>query len=349
MQCTLGACPYPYDYGGPMKAEPARNPVPTCSVVIAAHDAVPTIAQTIESVLAQTMSDFEVMVVDDGSGDDTVARVEDYLSDPRVRLHSQENAGPGPARNKAIELTCGRYVSMLDSDDLWLPDYLERMVDALEQAPDAGFAFTRAWILEREANRIWKTPWSDRVPVGAGGDAASFLPALVNANFVFNSVTIRRAVLELVGSYDPALGQAEDYDLWLRVVTAGHAPVYVPGPLVVCSERADSFSKDGRAMLVGLRGAYGKLADGSAPSPEVATLAEARLRAVERELELLARERARPPWLLIRDGLARATFSWRRRHKRRRTPPAEVAAAFPELGCGRRAVSGAAGRLGSPT
>src|SRR4051794_19536973 len=89
------------------------------------------VGMAIGSVLRQTCGDFELIVVDDGSTDDTAERVR-RCADARVRLIQQTNRGPAAARNTAIRAACGAYVSMLDSDDLWLPSYLESMGRAFE-------------------------------------------------------------------------------------------------------------------------------------------------------------------------------------------------------------------------
>src|ERR1017187_6172907 len=103
---------------------------PRFSVVIAAFEAERTVASAVNSALAQTRTDLEVIVVDDGSSDRTAAVV-GQITDHRVQLLRQANAGPSAARNVGISATRGDYVAFLDSDDLWLPRYLELMGAAL--------------------------------------------------------------------------------------------------------------------------------------------------------------------------------------------------------------------------
>ena len=108
----------------------------TFSVVIAAYEAASTVGGAIQSVLAQTRQDFEVIVVDDGSRDDTAAVAAAIAAkDQRVSVRSQPNGGPSAARNSGIAAGKAELVSMLDSDDLWLPEYLEKMGAALEADP----------------------------------------------------------------------------------------------------------------------------------------------------------------------------------------------------------------------
>lgn len=302
---------------------------PTCSVVIAAYNAESTIEQAISSVIVQTRQDFELVVVDDGSTDDTAARVAPFLADRRVIFKRQPNAGPSAARNAALDLASGRYVSVLDSDDLFLPSYLESMVEALESTPAAGFAFTRMWVLERVTNRIRKRPWSPAArPID---DREEFLRALLQTNFVCGLATVRRAVIDQVGAFDPTLFASEDYDLWLRIVAHGYTAAYVPGPLCICSERPGALHRDRRRMLVGKRDAYAKALTQYHLPGELASLARTQHAAVERELTRLDDPAAVPTWLKARGLLARATRPWRERRARLPEPPPEVAAAFARL------------------
>src|SRR5262245_44942919 len=112
-----------------------------------AYNTEQTIEAAIVSVLSQARSDFELIVADDGSSDDTPARIERFLEDGRVRLIRGDHRGPSGARNAAIAEALGEYICFLDSDDLWLPSYLEVMSAMLSGAPRAAVAFTDAWVL----------------------------------------------------------------------------------------------------------------------------------------------------------------------------------------------------------
>jgi glycosyltransferase involved in cell wall biosynthesis len=305
---------------------------PTCSVVIAAYNAQDTIGQALESVLAQTRQDFEVLVVDDGSTDETSATVKDYARDPRIRLHRQENSGPAAARNAGISLTSGRYVCVLDSDDLWLPRYVESMVSALDRAPDAAFAFTRAWTLDRTTNRVHKRPWSPNAR--AISDPAELLRALIADNFIFYGITVRRRVLGAVGAYAVSIVGSEDYELSLRIVARGYPAVYVPGPLCVYSERPGSLSRDAQVMLTAARATYTQALDSHDLPPDAEQIARRRMRAVEERLDLLQSSERPPIRLRARTLVADATRSWRRRLALRDQPPPEMSTAFPGLGVG---------------
>jgi len=308
------------------------------SVIVAACNASRTIGATISSVLSQTRQDFEIVVIDDGSTDDTGSLVARWTADPRVRLHRQENAGPAAARNAGIALARGDYLSMLDSDDLWLPNYLERMVGALQESSMAGFAYTDAWALEEKSGKIRRaTAMSRQHPPERTLPGAAFLDALVQRNFIFNSVTVRREVLERVGGYDPEIPQAEDYELWLRSCAAGYTGLRVPGPLAIYRVHDGSLSQDELGLLTGLCDAYRAVIDRH-PAPEsVKAMADKRLHTVERRLEAL-QGKSTPALIYLRTRhiLAASTRKWRLRRRLLATPPPEVAKAFPELGDGKR-------------
>jgi glycosyltransferase involved in cell wall biosynthesis len=224
---------------------------PTFSVVVPAYNSSPTIAAAIESVLAQTRDDFEVIVVDDGSTDDTAARVELYLHDQRVRLIGQPNGGQARARNTAIATASGEYVSLLDSDDLWLPQYLDLMGERLGDHPSAAVAYTDAWVLDDRTRRVARkrvlSPWH---PPSVPTDPADFFRALLEiGNFVFVGATIRRAVFDDVGLFRLGVEGSEDYEMWLRIAARGYGFVRVEIPLAIYRRSAGQWTADPAATL----------------------------------------------------------------------------------------------------
>ncbi len=310
---------------------------PACSVVIAAYNAAQSIGATIGSVLAQTSQDFEVIVVDDGSTDDTAAVVQS-LADARVRLYRQENQGPSAARNAAIANATGRYVSTIDSDDLWLPRYLETMVATLEQSPDAAFAYTDAWALEESSGRFRRATAMSRSRVtDAPADPASFLEALIRQNFIYGSVTARREVLEQVGGFNASVSHSEDYELWLRIAAQGYRGVRAAGPpLAIVRDRAGARHHDERSMLAGIRDAMQMLIEHEPRlSPQARSVAQERLTATQALLEGSTNQRF-PDRVRtsVRRLAAGSTREIRSRWRRLPEPPPDVAASFPELGRG---------------
>jgi glycosyltransferase involved in cell wall biosynthesis len=188
--------------------------VPGVSVVIASHNQARWLGEAIESVRAQTFTDWELVVVDDGSTDDTPGIVRRHQrDDPRVRYLAQSRLERSAARNRGVALGSGHLVAFLDADDRWLPEKLDRQVAALSADPAAGLCYTTARFIgpAGEPLAIRKPPR----PIA--GDAFS---VLMRGNvLILASVVVRRACLDEVGGFDPALAPlgCEDWDLWLRI------------------------------------------------------------------------------------------------------------------------------------
>lgn len=268
--------------------------VPRASIVIPAYDAEATIRGAVESALAQTEPGLEVVVVDDGSEDETAAVVES-IEDERVSLIVQANAGPSAARNAGIERAKGEFVAFLDSDDLLLPGYLERMTGALDGAPDAGFAFTDAWSVDAASGRVRVLGAMEegRPPGPLPRDAGGLLELLVRENFVYTAVTARTAVLREVGGYDAGLPTAEDYELWLRILSAGYGGAFVDDRLAVRCERSDSLTRDELRMYGGMKAALRTLALKEGVDEGVQAIARERIAELEREEAITKGEGAR--------------------------------------------------------
>lgn len=212
--------------------------VPVVSVVIPAYNAAAVVGETVRSALAQTLRETEVVVVDDGSTDDTAAVVGQIAAgDARVRLIRQDNAGVAVARNAGIVATRGRYVAPLDADDVWYPKKLEAQVACMERGGERmGMVYSWMAMID-ESSRVT----GGAFPCRAEGDL--YLP-LVYVNFLgCASVPLfRRSALDVVGGYDATLlgrgGQGcEDWDLSLRVAAEydvgcapGHLIGYRDGP-----------------------------------------------------------------------------------------------------------------------
>ena len=308
---------------------------PVFSVVIPAYNAPGTIGSSIESVLSQTRSDLELIVVDDGSVDDTRERVAGYeRRDARVRLVRQENQGVAGARNTGIGLARGELVSFLDNDDLWLPRYLESMHAALDRHPRAGFAYTDGWTLDDQTRRIWKesTMSGAEPPESPPEDPAELMVALVRRNFILSSATVRRRVLEDVGGFDPSLSGVDEYDLWLRIAAAGHAAARAPGRLVIQRDRAGSQSKDELMMMRGLCEVMRRVDANPALDEQVRAVARRQWRHWDRIARAISHGAGA-------DAMALRGRRYAGRIKRALapgppmydTPPAEISAAFPDL------------------
>jgi glycosyltransferase involved in cell wall biosynthesis len=179
------------------------------SIVMAAYNAEALIGEAIASVLAQTYEQWELLVVDDGSTDGTAARARD-VADDRIRVLDGEHVGVlAQVRNRGIAEARGEAIALLDADDVWLPEKLERQVDVLRAREDIGVVHTAAALLAGGERRETSRP-----------PAGPLFRRLLENNFVYSSsVMIRRSVLDRHGAFDsdPALAGSPDYDLWLRL------------------------------------------------------------------------------------------------------------------------------------
>jgi glycosyltransferase involved in cell wall biosynthesis len=188
-----------------------RGTTPAVSVVMPAYNRERYVGEAIESVLAQTFSDFELIVVDDGSTDATPQRVAS-LRDPRIRLLRREHRGISAAMNAGLRTARGAYVARLDSDDVWLPALLATQVAVLESRLEVGVVYARAQGMEADGTlttHVWGV--APRYPRDS-------LRSLLHGDCTCNiTVVARRECLERAGLYDESLGTNEDWDLWLRV------------------------------------------------------------------------------------------------------------------------------------
>src|SRR5262245_37218096 len=187
-------------------------PTPTVSIVIATRNYGRYLAGALQSVLDQTWHDLEVIVIDDGSTDDTPEVIRPFLVDPRVRTQQTDGLGQSRAKNLGIQLSRAPFIAFLDGDDEWLPTKLERQLPLFENRA-VGVVYSRRTLMD-EGGRELPTPNGTFARGRVYDD-------LLAQNFVcFSSVVVRRQVFESVGMFDPDLPLSIDYDLWLRV--AGH-------------------------------------------------------------------------------------------------------------------------------
>jgi glycosyltransferase involved in cell wall biosynthesis len=182
---------------------------PAVSVVMAVFDGASWVRAAVESLLTQTLADFEVIVIDDGSTDATPAMLA-AVHDPRLRVERQERSGLTRALVRALELARAPLVARLDADDLALPERLARQRQFLDANPQVGLLGTGSREVDFEGREVAIV----RPPV----DDAAIRRALIRENpFVHSSVMMRRSALERAGGYDPSFLVAQDYDLWMRL------------------------------------------------------------------------------------------------------------------------------------
>jgi glycosyltransferase involved in cell wall biosynthesis len=208
---------------------------PTVSVVIPAYNAARWIAETLDSVLAQTFRNFEVIVVDDGSTDQTSEVVAGYGD--RIHYLRKENGGEGSARNVGIRAARGSYIAFLDADDLWLPEKLQLQMELLSRRPDLPWVYSDTIAFGGETGQDL-LKMSDATKLCAG----DILRPLLLADFITcQTPVIRRDVFGTVGYFDesPDLQAGEDRDMWLRIA-AKYQVGFVDRPLAKHRNHATS-------------------------------------------------------------------------------------------------------------
>jgi len=183
--------------------------VPRVSVIIPARDHARFLGEALDSVLAQTFQDLEVLVVDDGSTDETASVVTAYA--PPVRYHYQTHGGVSRARNEGLRQTQGSYVAFLDADDTWAPAKLERQVAFLDAHPRVGVVFTSYYLTDETGRPFAIEP--RRFPYRC----RPFERLLIWPYGGMNVAMVRRACFDRVGAFAESLTAGEDWDLWLRV------------------------------------------------------------------------------------------------------------------------------------
>ncbi len=187
------------------------------SVLVPAYNAEAFVAETVESVRAQTHQDWELLVVDDGSTDRTVAVLESLAAvDPRIRVLRQANAGTQAARNLALARATGEWIALLDHDDVWLPHKLERQLELARQQPPADLVFSNYahWNGRADLQPAFEDP--RRLPEG---DVLERL----SRHCLFGALTVivRRSALVEAGGFDVRFLRCGDWDLWLRLAEHG--------------------------------------------------------------------------------------------------------------------------------
>ena len=210
------------------------------SVIIPVYNGAAYISAAVRSVLAQTEHDLELLVVDDGSTDGTRELVRGF-DDPRLRLLTQDNAGPSAARNLGIRESRGEWVGFLDADDVWRPDKLAAHLRRASEMPAAGLTYSSVVVVDEVGTLV------EVLKAELEGEV---LEPLLFGNIVWgggSSAMLRRDVFDRVGGFDPTIKYGEDWEMWLRVA-ASFPFAAVPEPLTCRTERRQSYGTNAIAM-----------------------------------------------------------------------------------------------------
>jgi glycosyltransferase involved in cell wall biosynthesis len=216
---------------------------PKVTVIIPAWGAGDYVGETLASLQAQTLSAWEAVVIDDGDTDRVAQAVKPFATDARIRLLATDNAGLAAARNRGIATATTPFVSILDGDDRYKADYLERMLATLESDQALGFVTCDAVMFGTPAfeGKLFSSLQPQNGPIT--------LERVIRREFnVVGACMVRREALDAVGGYDTRMGSAEDLDLWFRLLEAGWQAALVPTPLLEYRRRAGSLSATSLSM-----------------------------------------------------------------------------------------------------
>ena len=228
------------------------NNFPLVSIIMPAFNAESTIASSIQSVIAQSYINWELLIVDDGSKDRTRQVIKPHLSDPRIFYFFQTNSGVASARNLGLTRSKGRYIAFLDSDDQWLPFKLDLQVAEMETDSNIRLLFTDFYSRSAENNSLKRISFRDRYRI----------PNDYHRLLVFDyigtlTVLLRADVVRETGRFDTTLFGTEDWDYWIRV--AANGPIkHISQRTAVYLNNGQGISKSYRRHLRNMRSVIDK-------------------------------------------------------------------------------------------
>jgi glycosyltransferase involved in cell wall biosynthesis len=220
----------------------ALSPSPTVAAIVPAYNAAALLPRSIESILSQTVPVTEVIVVDDGSTDETRQVAESF--GPPVKCISQPNAGLAGARNSGIRAATSEWIALLDADDRWLPNKIEQQLNAAARHPECVLLYSDATVVLPDGS-IAGHFLTDKGPISGW----VFDRLLASCFMLPSTVMVRRKVLLDAGLFNESFRRVEDYELWLRLARE-HQFYMVPDSLTLYERQPDSLSRNVAAMLM---------------------------------------------------------------------------------------------------
>lgn len=213
--------------------------MPKVSVIIPSYNSAQYIGEAIESVFAQTYRDFEIIVVDDGSIDDTKEVLSPYIN--RIVYLFQVNGGVAKARNAGIRNAQGEYIAFLDADDVWFSEKLELQMKHLDSYPDAVLVYSDYSAFDNNGKALRKRKKEKY--------AGNIFYQLIKENFIPTStVVMKKEYFNKIGSFDESIEIAEDWDLWLRIARR-YSICYFDKPLMKYKIHNDNMTNNIYKML----------------------------------------------------------------------------------------------------
>ena len=220
--------------------------MPKVSVIIATYNRVELLSSSIKSVLNQTFEDFELIISDDSSTDNTKEYVEGLTDKRIIYINNETNRGVSATRNNALKSSTGNYIAFLDDDDEWLPEKLSLQIDKIEKSPSkVGAVYTGVMYFDMELGEV---SYVSR-PCCEGNILDDILPENILAT---SSLLLRKSCFEKVGLFDETISYAEDFDMWIRIAKYYNFS-YVDKPLVRYGLHNSKITHDYKAVISGLQ------------------------------------------------------------------------------------------------
>jgi glycosyltransferase involved in cell wall biosynthesis len=189
--------------------------MPKISVIMPVYNGEKTVTRSISSVLEQTFSDFELIVVNDGSTDNSLHLINAF-ADKRIRVLSQDNSGASAARNLGIKMSQGDYLAFLDVDDRWSKDKLEDQIKMFSESSEVGLVYSWSDYVDEKGDLLCS---GKRLVINSNFNKEDVYQKLLISNFLENGSTplIRRDVMLTIGGFDESLKSAQDLDVYLKI------------------------------------------------------------------------------------------------------------------------------------
>lgn len=293
------------------EAASVAKPLPdeSIAVVIPVYNGAKYLREAIDSVLAQTLPPIDIIVVDDGSTDDSLAVARTY---PSVRVIAQKNAGVSTSRNRGVATTSAAWIAFLDQDDYWAPEKLQRQIETIRAFPDSDVCLTGKKILSQvgttdEARIIELQP-----PPPSETIARELYRRL---RFQPSCVLVRRSALLAVGGFEATAWPCEDWDLWLRMEQAGARFISCPDFVTFYRYHATNVSNNGPRMYEGEVRVFERVIAPSLPAWKRPIYRRYALSIFLAGLALMEREKNRPSLGIMTSSILKFPFGYWRRYK----------------------------------
>ena len=253
----------------------AMDTAPIISVVVPCYNQGHFLSAALRSVLSQSYKAIEIIVVDDGSIDDTEQVARSFGA--AIRYVYRPNAGPSSARNRGVEESTGSYIAFLDADDWWDPRFLQTLLDALLRMGGRGLAYCRQALVDASGVRL------ARPPINAAVGADPFRALLAGTMITADAILVDAPSLRAAGGFDEGLRGHEDWDLWLRLARHGVPFVFVPRTLAFYRQHGQGAHYDHTLMDASRLAVLQRFAADCRTPPYIGVYQEAAARAIAAE------------------------------------------------------------------